>query len=78
MEGGEHAGRLTTTSGSVRGDANDRVYELTTAKGAHRAEFICECADEDCITLVPLYVAAFRAYRETGHPIVADGHRSPG
>jgi len=74
-DGGDDAGGVRSERRTFREEANDRIYETAVDHGSTKAEFICECADELCIAVAPIYLAAYRAIRDIGRPVLADGHK---
>ena len=74
----ERAKRLARNEDRFR-DANERlervVAEGGTANGG-RVEFLCECADRDCVESISLTLAEYRRVRSDGTWfVVRPGHQ---
>ena len=60
-------------------EVNERIEEIQTGEGvARRFDFLCECADRDCIERLSLSLAEYEDIRsESTHFVVLPGHEAP-
>jgi hypothetical protein len=60
-------------------EVNERVEEIQSGEGvARRFDFLCECADRDCVEAVSLSLAEYEDVRsESTQFVVVPGHEAP-
>jgi hypothetical protein len=56
-------------------EVNERIAEITASHSETASEFLCECGQQDCTTVIDLTLADYQALRyEDERFIVAPGH----
>ncbi|CAN5178107.1 hypothetical protein BH18ACT12_BH18ACT12_05570 [soil metagenome] len=71
---GEREVRIAHTEALFR-DVNERIAESATRFDATDAEFVCECADTECVDRVPATLDAYEGVRSDGtHFLLVPGH----
>ena len=69
------SGQVGWAAGSIRGQVNQRVYELSIEHpGPFPTEFLCECGEIDCPAFVRLSLLEYEEARTARRPILAPGH----
>jgi hypothetical protein len=60
-------------------EVNERIAEVGDRVELDEAEFLCECADQECVTMVQLTRAQYEDVRasDPAHFFVAPGHQLP-
>jgi hypothetical protein len=58
----------------IRRHVNDQVRDLAIENGAHDAEFLCECNDFACVSLVRVPINSYDLSRAAERPILSHGH----
>jgi hypothetical protein len=59
-------------------EVNERIAETAERFESDRAEFVCECADQDCTERVEATLAEYERTRADGtHFILQPGHEDP-
>lgn len=72
----EHERRATTES--LFRDVNERIAESAERFDADRTEFVCECADPNCMHRLEASLAEYEQVRADGaHFLLAHGHEHP-
>jgi hypothetical protein len=77
--GDERALRLAQNEGIMR-QVNERIGEIAEGLGGgdHRYDFLCECAQLDCVQRISLTLAEYGHVREKGDRFaVIAGHEVP-
>jgi hypothetical protein len=60
-------------------EVNERIAEIGDRFETDGAEFLCECADDECVTLIQMTRAQYEDVRasDPAHFFVAPGHQLP-
>jgi hypothetical protein len=66
--------QIAKTQGLFR-EVNERIAEITAGQGEGASEFLCECGNTDCASVVALSLREYQALRSGGDFFVAaPGH----
>jgi hypothetical protein len=68
--------RIARTEALFR-DVNERIAESAKRFNASEAEFVCECADSECVERVPATLDAYEGVRShSTHFLLVPGHEN--
>ena len=69
--------RLARTEALFR-EVNERIAETAERVDADDAEFVCECADTECVSRVEADLETYEEVRSDGATfLIVDGHEAP-
>jgi hypothetical protein len=60
-------------------DVNERIAHISRVQGEMASNFLCECGEDDCASMIKIELAAYDEVRQNGELfIAAPGHLAEG